>query len=250
MEKAGHITWEVVGTTGVISLGPPPENLLGEPEFIPFAVLQRWTSEPGLKGIVIHGQGKHFSAGADTKNLFDFIGEGKDLKAMMNAGKALLDHLESLDIPLIAAISGICFGGGLEIALACHIRICAANTLFAFPEVNHGILPGLGGTIRLQEIVRQPEALKMLLGGDIVNADEAIMTGLVHRIVPKNELISASMALMDKMTHDRPLDVINAIMKALRNAGRLAREDAMSEETHLFCQLAQKEAIRREEEGS
>jgi enoyl-CoA hydratase/carnithine racemase len=249
MENAGHYNWEVKGTTGVLTLGPPPENLLAQPEFIPLAELMRWTSALGLKGIVVHGQGRHFSAGADTKNLFEFITGGKDVPAMMNAGKALLDHLELLNIPLIAAISGICFGGGLEIALACHIRICAANALFAFPEVNHGILPGLGGTIRLPETVMQPEAMKMLLGGDTVHAEDALQIGLVHRVLPKNELITASMGLMDKMTRNRPLEVINAIMRALRNAEKLSREDAMAEETDLFCMLAKKEAERRAAEG-
>jgi enoyl-CoA hydratase len=250
MERYGHIDWEMKGTTGVLSLGPPPENLLAEPEFVPLEHMIKWTSEPGLKGIVIHGQGKHFSAGADTKNLFDFISQGKDLEAMMNAGKELLHHLESLDIPLIAAVSGICFGGGLEIALACHIRICSDNALFAFPEVNHGLLPGLGGTVRLQEKTHAGEALKMILGGDVINAGEAMQIGLADLIVPKSELLSSSLGLMEKMTRDRPLEVINAIMKVMRNARTLPREEAMAEETRLFCELAVKEAARRATEGS
>ena len=250
METAGHITWELSGTTGILSLGPPPENLLDRPEFIPIAKLKYWTSVAGLKGIVVHGQGKHFSAGADTKNLFGLISSEVDLAVLMKAGKAVLDHLESLDIPLIAAVRGVCFGGGLEIALACHIRLCAENALFAFPEANHGFLPGLGGTVRIREKTGKAESLEMMLGGDVVNAEEALRTGLADRIVPKQDLLNAALSLMDKMTRDRPAEVIHAVMQALRNAERLPREEAMEEETRLFCMLAKKEWTRRKSEGS
>jgi enoyl-CoA hydratase/carnithine racemase len=90
----------------------------------------------------------------------------------------------------------------------------------------------------------------MLLGGDVINADEALRIGLVDRIIPKHDLLKVSLALMEKMTHDRPAEVIHAIMKALRNAERLPREEAMAEETRLFCVLAKKEWARRASEGS
>jgi len=140
METAGHITWELSGSTGILSLGPPPENLLERPDFILIGRLKEWTALPRLKGIVIHGQGKHFSAGADTKKLFALLPSEENLEALMNAGKAVLDHLGSLDIPLIAAVRGICFGGGLEIALAAHLRVCSEKALFAFPESNNSMI--------------------------------------------------------------------------------------------------------------
>lgn len=245
MEQAGHITWEITGSTGILSLGPPPDNLLHEPEFIPLQALREWTATPGLKGIVIHGQGKHFSAGADIRSLFGLLASGEDLEARIHAGKALLDHLESLDIPLVAAVQGICFGGGLEIALACHIRIGADNALFAFPEAGHGMLPGLGGTVRAAGTIGPSAALNMILNADMINAEEALAIGLIDRVVPRKELRQSSLSLMEKMTRDRPLPVIRAIVRALRNAGQLTREEAMHEETKLFCSLAREEAERR-----
>ncbi len=250
MEHHGHITWEITGSTGILTLGPPPENLLKDPEFVPLDLLKRWTSDPELKGMVIHGQGRHFSAGADTASLFAMAGEVSGPEHRMNAGKAVIEHLTSLDIPVIAAIQGVCFGGGLEIALACHIRFCASNALFAFPEVNLNLIPGLGGTRMLPSLVPVPEALKMMLSGDLINAGEALETGLVDRILPKEELLPHCLALMAKMTSDRPHEVIHAVMQALRNALNLPKEEAMAEETRLFCILARKEAARRAAEHS
>lgn len=246
--KSRHISWEVTGSTGVLTLGPPPGNLLAEPEFVPLDLLQKWTSAPGLKGIVIHGSGRHFSSGADLERLYTHIRSGKDLAEMMNSGKRVLNHIENLGLPVMAAISGTCFGGGLEIALAANIRICAENALFAFPETGHHLLPGLGGTVRLPHLIRASSAMQMILHGDVVNAEEALSLGLVDRIVPKKELLQYSLSLMGKMTATRPVEVVRAVMTALKNADTLSREDAMKEETRLFCELALREAQRRKTE--
>ena len=250
MERYGHITWEVTGNTGLLSLGPPPENLLAEPDFIPLETLAGWTSGRELKGIIIHGQGRHFSSGADRENLFHMIRSGVDLEGKMNAGKAVLAHIASLDIPVIAAIQGVCFGGGLEVALACHIRICAENALFAFPESSLGLIPGLGGTVMISETTRPLEALRLLLSGDMINAEEALRSGIADRIVPVKELLPYCQTLLRKMTSDRPIGVIHAVMESLRNATTLDRNEAMLRETELFCILAKKEWERRQTEGS
>jgi enoyl-CoA hydratase/carnithine racemase len=90
----------------------------------------------------------------------------------------------------------------------------------------------------------------MILGGDMINAREALATGLADRVIPKNELLPYCLALMGKMTSDRPLEVIRAVMKALRNSVTLSREEAMAEETRQFCLLAKKESERRASERS
>jgi enoyl-CoA hydratase/carnithine racemase len=163
----------------------------------------------------------------------------------MNEGKTALNHLEGLTIPVVAAIQGICFGGGLEIALACHIRICSENALFAFPEINNGILPGLGGTVRFQELAGFPGSLKMILGGDMINAEDALELKLVDNIVPKSKLFDYTFNLLKKMTYERPLPVIHGVMQALQNARKLPRDEAMLRETRIFCELALAETERR-----
>ncbi|MEI7983715.1 MAG: enoyl-CoA hydratase-related protein, partial [Bacteroidota bacterium] len=135
-------------------------------------------------------------------------------------------------------------------ALACHIRICSENALFAFPEINSGILPGLGGTVRFQELAGFNESLKMILGGDMINAGVALEMKLVDQITPKDKLFSHSFNLLKKMTHDRPIGVIHGVMQALHNGRNLSLGDAMLEETRIFCKLAMAEAGRRYKNGA
>ena len=248
MLTEGQTGWEIKDDIGILTLTAPPQNFLADPEFIPLELLRELTRVETLKGILISGQGKHFSAGGDLENLFRLAGSEEVLRARMKAGNNLLTYLESLNLPLVAAIRGICFGGGLEIALACHIRICSENAVFAFPETNHNIMPGLGGTHRLPAITGTGNAMQMILGGDMINAEEALELGIVDQVVSKDDLLTHSFGLLYKMTHDRPVPVIRSVMQALRNAETLPAEDAIREETRLFCELAMTEAIRRENE--
>lgn len=243
MHRSGHITWEVANGIGILSPGPPPDNLLAAPAFIPVSEFVSLTSLPELRGLIIHGQGRHFSAGADLKSLFTEPAER--LPDRLNEGKELLEKIATLPFPAIAAIRGACFGGGLEIALACHIRICTENALFAFPEVNHGLLPGLGGTVRVPLTAGRMHALALILGGDVVNAGEALAMGLVDRIVPGRDALGAAVELLDKMTRGRKPEVIRAVMQSIRNAITLSPDQAMREETALFAELAKAEASRR-----
>lgn len=245
MEKTGHISFTIEHNLGIIRIDNPPANYLIKPEFVPAAVLQNWIEKNRLKGILVCGSGKHFSGGAELDRLFAMSHDEGIMESEINKGKALLRYVENLNIPVVAAIQGICFGGGLEIALACHIRICSNNALFAFPESNQGIMPGLGGINSLREQISFPDALKFVLSGDMINAEEARLMKLVDYIVPSDDLIPYSMNLLKKMTEDRKLKVINYVMKALHNARTISLEEAIKEETRMFCELAKEEMKRR-----
>jgi enoyl-CoA hydratase len=155
-------------------------------------------------------------------------------------GKEILEYLDEMELPTIASITGACFGGGLEIALACHIRVCGHNALLAFPEVNLNLIPGLGGTVRLPEKLAFGSALKIMLSGDIVNAEEAFKIGLADHMVHSRQAFDFSMSLMKKMVDARPKEVINAVVRALNNSKRMSAREAMEEETRMFCALAEK----------
>ncbi len=245
METINKISWEIRNDIGIITLVNPPENYLVQPEFVPIETLKKWTSYDYLKGIMICGAGKHFSGGGKLENLFKMIRDKEPISETMGKGKAVLEHLENLDIPVVAAIQGICFGGGLEIALASHIRVCSENALFAFPEINQGIIPGLGGTVRCPAKTGFPKAIKFIMSGDMINAEDAMEMSLVDFIVSKQKVFDFSFTFLQKLTRDRPLPVINAVMKALKNARSLSPEEAMKEETRMFCELALAEAKRR-----
>jgi enoyl-CoA hydratase/carnithine racemase len=245
MEKKGHISFTIEHNLGIIRIDNPPANYLIKPEFVPAAVLQNWIEKNLLKGILVCGSGKHFSGGAELDRLFSMSKDEGIMESEINKGKALLRYVEDLNIPVIAAIQGICFGGGLEIALSCHIRICSSNALFAFPESNQGIMPGLGGINSLREQISFPDALKFVLSGDMINAEEARLMKLVDYIVPSDDLIPYSMNLLKKMTEDRKLKVINYVMKALHNARTMSLEESIKEETRMFCELAKEEMKSR-----
>ncbi|MCX6285738.1 MAG: enoyl-CoA hydratase/isomerase family protein [Bacteroidetes bacterium] len=245
METIDKISWEIRGDIGIITLDNPPENYLVQPGFVPLETLKKWTSYDYLKGIIICGAGKHFSGGGKLENLFKMIRDKENITESMEKGKAVLEHLENLEIPVVAAIQGICFGGGLEVALSSHIRVCSENALFAFPEINHGVIPGLGGTVRCFGKTGFPKAMKLIMSGDMINAEDAQEMHLVDFIVSKQKVFDFSFNLLQKLTRDRPLPVINAVMKALKNARSLSIEEAMKEETRMFCELALAEAKRR-----
>ena len=242
------VKFEVLDSIGIITLNSPPANELPIPEFIPLELFTEWTSTPGLKGLIIKGEGKNFSTGGNLENIFISAGNPEVLNSMIAAGLNLLNAIHNLEIPVIAAINRVCFGGGLEIALACHIRVASENALFAFPEVNRDLMPGLGGTVRLPAFTGLSESAKMILGGDTVNAAEAKTLGFVDFIAPKDHAFGYALSLMQKMTRDRPVKVIRSVMSALRNASILPGDEAMKEETKLFCSLAHDEAERRKTE--
>lgn len=248
MNLPDNATFEVLDFIGILSLKNPPSNELPTPEFIPLALFEQWTAAGSLKGLIIKGEGKNFSAGGKLEAIFEAVNDSETLKTMMDDGIDLLNYIQNLEIPVIAAINRVCFGGGLEIALACHIRVASENALLAFPEVNQNLMPGMGGTFRLPAFAGFSPSAKIILGGDIVNAPDAKALGFIDHIAPKDQAFEYAWMLMRKMTHDRPVKVIKSIMKALKNASVLTQDEAIKEETLLFCSLAKDEAERRKTE--
>lgn len=134
MSDKKNITWEVDGSLGILTLNNPPENYLINPEFVSIDQLKSWLKE-NIKGLIITGAGRHFSGGADLNNLMELAKNENELFTNLSKGNDLLNYIDDLEIPVVAAISGVCFGGGLEIALSCDIRICTERSMFAFPEI-------------------------------------------------------------------------------------------------------------------
>ena len=237
MEKSNIANWARMGEIGILSISNGKENYLNTPDFLNPDALKKWTSEDNLKGIIITGAGRNFSAGADMKNLKALVEDEIILNEKMNEGKAILDFIEDLNIPVISAINGVCFGGGLEIALASHMRICSPKALFAFPEINHGIIPGLGGTYRLTRLIKKG-TYEILLNGDMMNAEEAKKIGLIDYISESKDSKELAMDKLENMIKDRSIEVIQSVMKAIKNSKILNKNEALKSETELFCKLA------------
>ena len=237
MEKSNIISWERQGEIGVLSIENGNENYINTPDFVDLDKLKVWTSEYDLKGIIIRGIGRNFSAGADIEQLNKLAENESLLEEKMNRGKEILNYIEDLDIPVISAINGVCFGGGLEIALASHIRVASYKALFAFPELNHGLIPGLGGGYRLLKLLGK-KVYDIILNADLINVDKAKDFGIVNYISDSKDSFEFAKEKLLSMISDRPIEVIKSAMKSIKNSERLNREDALKAETELFCKLA------------
>jgi enoyl-CoA hydratase len=158
-------------------------------------------------------------------------------------GQDAFRFLEKMPKPVIAAVNGFALGGGLELALACHLRIASENARFGLPEVKLGIIPGYGGTIRLPRLVGRGRALELMLTGEMIGAEEAYRIGLVNRVVPLAELQEATRALLGKITANGPVAVALALESVDRGFDTTL-DDGLTLESNLFGLLASTEDMR------
>jgi enoyl-CoA hydratase/carnithine racemase len=188
--------------------------------------------DPSIRVVIITGAGKAFQAGAD-------IGELSRMNPLqiLNWNQRLvqnLNALESMRQPVIAAINGFALGGGLELALACTIRVASDKVKMGLPEVKIGIIPGAGGTQRLPRLVGKGMASEMVLTGEMIDAQTAFRIGLVNKVVPQEELMKTSRDIADKITLNGPIAVFLA-KDAIEVGGSLPLDAAI--------QYAQKNCI-------
>lgn len=162
------------------------------------------------RGIILTGAGaKAFVAGADIQ---EFVGKSDEQAMELSVfGHELMDMLANFPKPIIAAINGFALGGGLELALACHIRVAAETAKLGLPEVSLGLIPGYGGTQRLTQLAGRGKALEMILTGDMIDARDAYQWGIVNKVVPQEELLDAAQALLDHMYQRSKSAIANAI---------------------------------------
>jgi len=168
-----------------------------------------------VRVIVITGNGKAFSAGADISQFKELNGYTAWLFA--KTGRELMDYIENSPKPTIAMINGYALGGGLELALACDIRIAAEEAQLGLPEINLGIYPGFGGTQRLVRIIGKGKALELMLTGDRISAREAERIGLVNKVVPLKDLEQETRNFALKLAEKPPISI--ALIKLLVNQG-------------------------------
>lgn len=159
-----------------------------------------------LRVIVITGAGdKAFMAGADINELVDR--DARLGRRVSRERQEIFSRIENLHVPVIAAVNGYALGAGLELALACSIRICSEMAQFGAPEVKLGIIPGDGGTQRLPRLVGQGKAMEMIITGDFIDAQEAYRIGLVNKVFPPEKLKEEAMELAKKIASRPPLAV-------------------------------------------
>ncbi len=168
-------------------------------------------NDAGVGGIIITGAGlKAFVAGADIAEFAGVDIEGG--RAIAQDGQTnVFDVIANGNKPVIAAVNGFALGGGLELAMACHIRIASDNAKMGLPEVTLGLIPGYGGTQRLTQLVGRGKALEMIMTADMVTAAEALQSGLVNHVVFQDDLLPKAEEIMNKILTRAPLALASAI---------------------------------------
>jgi enoyl-CoA hydratase/carnithine racemase len=167
-------------------------------------------NDPAVRGVILTGAGnKAFIAGADIGDLAQAT--AIDAERSSRHGQQVLDLIENLGKPVVAAINGFALGGGCETAMACTIRIAVDHAKFGQPEVKLGLLPGGGGTQRLPRLIGKGRALQLILSGGLIGAQEAYRIGLVNEVVPVSDLIPRAEAILKEITANAPLAVKYAL---------------------------------------
>lgn len=188
-------------------------------------------------GIITGAGGKAFCAGADIKTWLPFVKETKSKPWLFPT--TVMRGME-LWKPLIAAINGVAMGGGLELALACDLRIASEKARFASPEVKLGIMSRLGGTVRLPDLIGLSKAAEMMLMGDPIDAQEAYRIGLVNKVVPSDQVIPVAKEWAEKLCKVSPLSSRRIKEALIKNRG-LSIEEALWVENMLALPLYETE---------
>jgi len=229
-----NILYEVAGRIAWITVNRPDKlNALNRATVLSIAAAaKRAVDDPGVGVLVVTGAGeKAFVAGADIAEMAA-LGPA-DAQAFAHQLHDSLAVLERSGKPVIAAINGFALGGGCELAMACHVRISADTAKLGQPEVGLGLIPGAGGTQRLQRLVGRGRALDLVLTGDVIDAAEAHRIGLVERVVPAAELRAKVEEYAGKLLSKSPMALARALA-AVYSGGDIGLTEALRLEASLF----------------
>jgi len=185
-----------------------------------------------VRGVILTGAGnKAFIAGADISELAHAT--ALDAEQSSRFGQQVLDLIENLGKPVVAAVNGFALGGGCETAMACSIRITVDTAKFGQPEVALGLVPGGGGTQRLPRLVGKGRALQLILSGEMISAQEAYRIGLVNEIVPAAELITRAEAILRKIAANAPI-AVNFALAAVNSGLETSQSEGVALEAAYF----------------
>ena len=220
------------GPVTVATIAHPPANAISAAVIAGIReAVQAAVASDDCRVLVITGDGERFfAAGADVS---EFATSGA---AGILAGQKLTSEIEDCRIPVIAAVNGMAFGGGCEIALSCDLRFASSNARFGQPEIKLGIIPGWGGTQRLPRLIGRTAAMELLLTGDPIDADRALALGLVNAVVAPGELQDKVFELADRVASQAPLAVA-AIKQAVHTGIDVPILDALDAERVEFTRV-------------
>lgn len=227
------INYEVEGEIAVLTINRPKAlNALNSAVLDEIDEAISAVDLDAVRALIITGAGeKSFVAGADIGEMSTLTKE--EGEAFGKKGNDVFRKIETLPIPVIAAINGFALGGGCEISMACDIRICSENAVFGQPEVGLGITPGFGGTQRLARIVGIGMAKQLIFTGKNIKADEALRIGLVNAVYPLDELMAAAKKMASAIARNAPI-AVRSCKKAINDGLQTDIDEALVIEEKLF----------------
>jgi enoyl-CoA hydratase/carnithine racemase len=220
--ELANVRYEKKGPIAYVTINRPKVlNALNTPTWTDLhTAFEDVKKDASVRGVILTGAGdKAFVAGADISELANV--DAYDAEESSRFGQGVLDLIENLGKPVIAAINGFALGGGCETAMACTIRIAVEHARFGQPEVKLGLLPGGGGTQRLPRLVGKGRALQLILTGETISAQEAYRIGLVNEVVPAADLIARAETILKQILANAPIALkfsLQAVNKGLETA--------------------------------
>lgn len=205
------LSWKVEEGVAIATISRPPANALSQGLIQDVnALLDAVEEDDAVRVIVIHGEGRFFSAGADIKE-FTSVQTGEEFALLAKNGQDVFERIETFSKPVIAAIHGAALGGGLELAMGCHIRFVTASAKLGLPELSLGLIPGFAGTQRLPRFVGVAKAAEMMFTSDPITGTEAVEWGLANRAFSDEELLPETLKIAKKIAKKSPIALKAAI---------------------------------------
>lgn len=231
-----QLHYHVKNHVATLTIESPPANALSSSLLQELAAaLDKVEADQTVKVIVLKGEGRFFSAGADIKE-FTSLQSAADTEQLATNGQNLFDRVEQFHVPVIASIHGAALGGGLELAMACHIRIVTKDAQLGLPELTLGIIPGFAGTQRLPQFVGMAKAYEMILSGRSMTGQEAAEKGLANIAVAEDELEETTASLA-KSIAAKSKPSIGSVMALIPYAKTSQFAAGVKKEAQLFGEI-------------
>ncbi len=227
----------------VMTINNPPMNTLSQPVLADIRdAITRANADTAVRVVVFTGAGKAFIAGAEIREFLDRNTKKDGAEYLVN-GQDVLNLIENSDKPYIAAINGFCLGGGMETALACHIRLADETAQIGLPEIKLGIIPGYGGTQRTTRLIGKGRAYELILSGNFINGKQAELYGAVNRATPKGEVLEEAKKLAKTIAGKSRVNVSRA-MRAIKEGLAMEFTAALKFERELFGECCESDDKR------
>lgn len=232
----GKLSLQINNHVGVLTINSPPANALSTSLLNDLKKqLDEIENNFSIKAVILKGEGRFFSAGADIKE-FTSLQSTSDYEKLARDGQLLFERMEKFHIPIIAAIHGAALGGGLELAMACHIRIVTKSAKIGLPELSLGIIPGFAGTQRLPQYVGTAKAYEMILSAQPISGEEAYVYGLANQVVNEEELIEVAERLAVQIA-EKSGPTINRVMDLIPYAKTTKFAEGVKKEAEAFGEI-------------